>query len=97
MTYIDTTVNRRFFITISIQIQAWYFVLERGKAIFPSLGKGHLYEYEYEYDYEEFVNFYCIGTFERAPRQRPGATEAIASVASIKYQALLILLLFITD
>ena len=37
-----------------------------------------------------------IGTFERAPRQRPGATEAIASGASVKYQAWIVVLLLCT-
>ena len=35
--------------------------------------------------YEEIVNFYR--SISRAPRQWQGATEAIASVASVKYQA----------
>ena len=29
---------------------------------------------------------FSVGTFQRAPRQRPGATEAIASIASVKHQ-----------
>ena len=35
--------------------------------------------------YEEIVHFYW--SISRAPRQWQGATEAIASVASVKYQA----------
>ena len=35
--------------------------------------------------YEEIVNFYW--SISRAPRQWQGATEAIAFVASVKYQA----------